>query len=269
MISCKPQDMTLPEVQGETKIVVPSMTITSSETPTPLPTEKPTATITPTYYPPIGTITKMELESGIIWAECVVKNRAYAHVWPDVDTLSQCADLPRTNAHDDEIRGERFERSRFAFADLRLKIGDDLYETRYDETKSCCEYDFEKNGQTLLRATAPFYTFDPNRNLWNIAGQAVWELISEPPDIIVEGIHYNEKYGPEGVFFPYEIKGKLIFIAKENGKFHIVYDGARVGLEFDEISMAYCCGMMSVLYGSGQYWFLGTRDGVMYVVTIE
>jgi len=268
VLSCRIQKVDLQEYQDKTAMVIPSVTSAPTETLTAPPTENDDAQkITPTIYPPIGSTTKMDLANGLIWTECVVEYRAYSHVWPDVEALSRCTDLPETNEHDDEIRGERFEQSRFP--DLRIEIGDDIYETRYKDTKNCCEYDLEKNGNKLLHASAPFYSFDPNRNLWNIDGQLVWELISEPPDIIVDGVHYTEKYGSEGVFFPYEIKGKLIFIAKENGKFHIVYAGETVGLEYDEISMAYCCAMMSVMYGSGQYWFLGRRDGVMYVVTIQ
>ena len=97
----------------------------------------------------------------------------------------------------------------------------------------------------------------------------MWELGGYIQVIVVDGVDYNEKYQLEGSYFPYEIKGKLIYIAKKNGTFHIVYDETMIGQEFDAISMAYCCGMISVYYGSGQYWFVGRRDGTMYVVSVQ
>ena len=112
-------------------------------------------------------------------------------------------------------------------------------------------------------------TSNPNRGFWNIGGKLVWELAGYTHVIVVDGVDYNEKYQLEGSHFPYEIKGKLIYIAKQNGKFHIVYDETMIGPEFDAISMAYCCGMISVYYGSGQYWFVGRRAGTMYVVSIQ
>ena len=85
-------------------------------------------------------------------------------------------------------------------------------------------------------------TDDPNRNFWNIGGKLVWELAGYTTVIVVDGVNYNEKYGLEGSFFPYEINGKLIYIAKKDGKYHIVYDDQVMGPEFDEISMRIVVG---------------------------
>ena len=90
----------------------------------------------------------------------------------------------------------------------------------------------------------------------------------QPLTPIVNGVDFNEAYDLEGTFFPYEIKGKLIYIAKKDGKYHVIYDGKAIGPSFDDISMAYCCGKITVLRGGGQYWFLGRRDGKQYVVKI-
>jgi hypothetical protein len=105
--------------------------------------------------------------------------------------------------------------------------------------------------------------------LWNIGGKAVWELVTDPPTIIVDGISFSEKYQLEGAFIPYAINDKLIYIAKENGKYHIVYDEKIMGPEFDEIYIKYCCATTKVLYGEGQYWFWGKREGTYYVVGIH
>ena len=78
-----------------------------------------------------------------------------------------------------------------------------------------------------------------------------------------------QKYQWEGIFKPYTINDKLLYIAKRNGKFQIVYNEEIIGPEFDEIYIKYCCGTTNVRYGSGQYWFWGKREGTYYVVALR
>jgi hypothetical protein len=207
------------------------------------------------------------LENGLTWMECVVPSRDYFYVKPDVELLTNCIDFPNGDDHDEKIIGERIQGNNGS--DLRLVIGIDIYQTKYDNTKGCCDYELLKNGDVILRTSAPLITFDPNRNFWNIEGKLVWELITQPPVIIVDGVNFNEVYHLEGSFFPYEINGKLIYIAKENGKYRIVYDKKVIGPDFDEISMAYCCAKISVMRGGGQYWFLGRRDGTQFIILVQ
>jgi hypothetical protein len=105
--------------------------------------------------------------------------------------------------------------------------------------------------------------------LWNIGGKLVWELGVDTPVIIVDGINFNEKYALQGSYHPYEIKGKLIYIARQNGKLHLVYDDKIIGPEFDEISMPYCCGMVYLFHSNRQYWFVGRRGGTKFLVPIQ
>jgi hypothetical protein len=126
-----------------------------------------------------------------------------------------------------------------------------------------------KNGEVILKIIPGFVASDPNRNFWNIGGKLVWELSGYRPVIVVDGVNFNEKYQLEESYFPYEINGKLIYIAEKNGKQHIVYDDKVLGPEFDQIYKAYCCGMISVYYGHGQYWFVGRRAGTRFIVLIH
>lgn len=191
----------------------------------------------------------------------------YYYTKTDLAIITSCLDFPEWDEYDERVSGERIEGRNGS--DLRLVIGPDTFFAQHDSTNGCCDYKFLKNGEVIREIRAPLITFDPNRHLWNIAGKAVWELIAEPPVIVVDGVDYNEKYHWEGSYFPYEVKGKLIYIAKDNGKYRIVYDDEVIGSEFEAISMAYCCAKISVRYGQNQYWFLGERDGTQFAVLIR
>lgn len=207
------------------------------------------------------------LENGLTWSECVVPNGEYFYTIEDEPIVTNCLDFPNWDTYDPRKSGERIKGSNGS--DLRLVIGPDSFLAKHDSTNGCCDYKFIKNGKVIMEISAPLITFDPNRHLWNIDGKAVWELIADPPVIIVDGVNFNEKYQWESSYFPYEIKGKLIYIAKKNGKYNIVYDNKVIGAAFDKISMAYCCAKISVVNGSEQYWFLGQREGTQYVVLIR
>lgn len=225
--------------------------------------------VTPSVSTSVPSIpTTVVLEDGLSWSECILPLRDYSHTKPDIELITNCLnmDFPRWDDSDKVNYGERVHG--IIGDNLRLVVGNDIYETRYTRS-TADDYELLKNGVVIARASAYFNTFDPNRNLGMIGGKVVWEIISEPPALIVDGRNVNDVYQLEGSFFPYEVNGKLIYIAKKNGQYHIVYNDKTIGPEFDEISMAYCCAKLSVSYGKGQYWFLGRRDGVQYIVAIH
>lgn len=250
-------------------------TATSTATRLPSATPQPTFSPLPPTETPIptsalsfsGTPTVIPINNGLTWSECVVPNNDYSR--SDMEFLSTCIEIPTGNENDKKMSGEFIDHKN-ATNDWRMTIGNDYFETRINDlSKGCCSYKLVKNGDVILEMSPGFMTSNPNRGFWNIGGKLVWELGGYISVIVVDGVNYNEKYGLEGSYFPYEIKGKLIYIAKKNDKFQIVYDDKVIGTEFDSISMAYCCGMISVYYGSGQYWFVGTRAGTKFVVSIQ
>lgn len=256
---------------AETQTAIPTATSTATLLPlaTPLPpTETPIPTSALSFS---GTPTVIPINNGLTWSECVVPNKDYARTDTDMEFLATCIEIPTSNENDKKMIGERVESqdSQDSSGDFRITIGSDYFETKHDNSKERWTYELIKNGEVILKMAPGFMTSDPNRNFWNIGGKLVWELSGSAPIIVVDGVNFNEKYQLEGSFFPYEVKGKLIYIAKKNGKFHIVYDEKIIGAEFDSISMAYCCGMISVYYGSGQYWFVGRRGGTKFVVSIQ
>jgi hypothetical protein len=245
----------------------PKLPTLISPTPSPLP---PTKTPTPikTSLPVSDIPTVIALENGLTWSECVVPNREYFYTIEDEPIVTNCLDFPDWDAYDPRKSGERIKGSNGS--DLQLVIDSDTFLAKYYSANGCCDYKFLKNGKVIMEASAlRSGAFDPNRNLWNFGGKAVWELVANPPTIIVDGIDINYTYQWEASFFPYEIKGKLIYIAKKNGKYHIVYDGEIIGTEFDQISIAYSSARLTVVYGNQQYWFLGQREGTQFVVLIR
>jgi hypothetical protein len=210
------------------------------------------------------------LENGLTWIECQVPDHDYALVREDMEVLKKCVDQPKWSDEDTNRRGKDVK-GKNVFRDLKITIGEDTYEAKLEDIggDGCCFYRLYKNGEQILRTHAIFMTFDPNLGFWNIGGKIVWELGGVPPVIIVDGENYNEKYQWEGSYFPYEIKGKLIYVAKKDEKYHVVYDGQIVGSEFDEIKMSYCCAMIPLIRGGGQYWFVGSLDGKKVVVLIQ
>jgi hypothetical protein len=247
--------------------------LTASLEPTATASSLPRGTdMTPTQtaaVPVSITQTTIAMENGLSWIECVVPNRDYSLGREDMKILKECVD-PFEGSEDDGLgMGERVK-GNFGWDDLRITIGKDHYEARFvGQDPVYFHYELTKNGEVIYKTNASFTTYDPNQNLWIIDGKLVWELAGGQSRIIVNGVNFNEKYQLEGSYFPYEIKGKLIFVAKRNGKFSIMYDEKIVGPEFDQISMPYCCAMVPLIRGNGQYWFVGSREGKKFLVSIR
>jgi len=230
----------------------------------------PTVVPTPTL-PSTVTRTVIYMENGLTWTECVVPDRKYSLMREDWEFLVKCVPPPESDiANDKAMRGERVELPQ-GFSDFKTTIGKDHFETRLFDypQKGCCNYKLLKNGKIILKESTRFTTYDPNLGFWNIGGKLVWELGGWTSVIVVDGIDFNEQYQLQGSYKPHEIKGKLIYIARQNGKLHVVYDGQAIGPEFDDISMPNCCGMVWLYRGNGQYWFLGSRGGEKVLVSIQ
>jgi hypothetical protein len=271
LTSCNPPSRNLTRLSTPTVEITPISTLTVESTAIPSP---PSAEIpillTPTSSIPVSsTLTTVTLENGLAWTECVLPYRDYFYTKTDVAMITDCLKLnwPPSQIIDNTSYGQRLRGE--ALDDFRLVIGNDTYEAKGMRRPPIYDYELLKNGVVIAKASATFTTFDPNQTLRNIGGKAVWELISDPPVIFVDGVDFNEKYHLDGSFFPHSIQDKLIFIAKKDGKFRVVYDGEMFGPEFDEISMAYCCAKFSVIEGNDQYWFLGKRDGVQHAIAIN
>lgn len=251
---------------AETQIAAPTATLLVSPSPLPF-TETPIPRTQPSPIPVSGIPTTVNFDDGLTWTECVLPRRDYAYSL-DLEFVTNCLqrEQPYRDDTDKTIYGERIQGE--LGDNLRMAIENDIYKTRFSRGETA-DYELLKNGIVIAKTSASlFSTFDPNLNLLDVGGQAVWE-VANPSVIIVDGVNQNEKYQFEETYFPYVIKNKLIYIAKKNGKYNIVYDEKLVGSEFDWIYLGYCCGNTKVLRGAGQYWFWGKREGTSFVVAIQ
>ncbi len=197
-------------------------------------------------------------------------NRDYSMETNDLDFPTSCINTPIGNESDEKRKSEKVI-SQDGFWDWQITIGNDRFVAKHFLVNygGCCYYKLIKNGNAIIEMHPGYAVSYPNEGLWNIEGKSVWELNGFTNVIVVDGVDYNQKYQLDGSYLPYEIKGKLIYMVKKNGTYHIVYDDKIVGPEFDDIQISYCCSLASVFYGSGQYWFLGRRAGTKYVVSIQ
>lgn len=155
---------------------------------------------------------------------------------------------------------------------LQLTIGQDIYRASLSGGLFPKEkYTLYKNDQAIQSLYGEFAAYSPNVSLQNIGGKAAWEFSDgNTATIIYDGSDVRQLYNLDKAYRPYGLDGKLIFIGQKGGRYFVVYDGWKVGPDFDEIVIAYCCEpvLWSVQYGQGKYVFWGSRDGQWYVVEI-
>ena len=206
LVSCnvpteKPTEMPITTTILPTSAVKTEPTITSSSQ-SPENSEQPTQIPSvPVSMTPITLI----MENGLTWTECILPYRDYSYVTPDVDLIASCIgmDFPSLDDYDKKIFGEPVE-GVGGGNNFRLVIGSDIYETSHTQIDiTTYNYELLKNGLVIAQTDARFFTSAPNRSLGNIGGKAVWEILTEPPAIIVDGVNFNERYQLEGSFFTY------------------------------------------------------------------
>lgn len=155
---------------------------------------------------------------------------------------------------------------------LELTIGQDVYRASLSGAHfQKNRYTLYKNDRVVRSLWGEFTAHSPNISLQNVGGKAVWEFSDgNRATIIYDGSDVRQLYGLDRAYRPYGLADKLIFIGERDAKYFVVYDGWKVGPDFDQIVIAYCCeaALWSVQYGQGRYLFWGSRNGQGYVVEI-
>lgn len=200
-----------------------------------------------------------------MWRECAVRQ---GFDWRQAEDCFGHP-MPLRASGDGAVFGVRTEND-----GLRLTIGAVTYQAVASESTSplwpC--YTLYRNGVPLHTLCGEFGAHSPNLALADIGGKVAWEFADHRVDTIVyDGQDLRRAYRLEGAYRPYALGDRLIFVGKKGGKFFVVYDGSKVGPDFDEIVIAYCCEpvLWSVQCGGGKYLFWGTRGGQSYVVEIS
>lgn len=183
----------------------------------------------------------------------------------------------------------------------RLQIGADVYETRealglfrnssafYEEGRlpgwarlvagvSPNRYTLYRNGQPIASLPGVRCAFDghsPDRSLADIGGRAAWAFYDfdlEQATVVYDGQDVRALYGVDRAIAPYEVGGKLIFLASRGTESFVVYDGRRVdaGPLGVGTTLALCCegALYNPRYGGGSYVFWASRDGASICVEV-
>ena len=248
-------------------VSTPSLTsvIINTLTPSPMVTQ---AFSTPEFTPtvpltPFFQMSEMDHLSDLLWLECEV-SYDLNHYWTIAE---ECFGFPLPSWQEEDTArfGERFRRDTHIWDDFRIFIDGDVYET---DKESGGLYILYKNGYVFTQSVSGDTTYPPNRSLQEVDGKVVWELANPWfPSIIFDGLDLRQESNLEAAYIPYNISDRLIFVAKKDSKYFIVYDGEQIGPIFDRISIGYCCGPAgySVRRVNEQYWFWGVRDNRYYL----
>jgi len=212
---------------------------------------------------------------GLAWRECE------AGV-PNFDLQEACFGqrFLRRTAAEEAGRGTRDGDA------LRLSIGADTYEA-LDVGLGLCVY--LKNGRpvSLLRSEQPegwpaaislvdvggkaALEFDRDGHMTTVSHNGASMAVHDGrATILYDGQDVCSLYGLDAAYRPYEMAGKLLFIARKDGRYFIVYDGRRMGPVFDCIALANRGGPDPSLpqCGGGRFWFWGLRGGQLYAVEV-
>jgi len=201
-------------------------------------------------------------EVGLAWQECTSS-------WDDVEN---CFGHPVPIWDDAEKAnyGERIDDD-----NLQLVIGQDIYRTETTENLLHLpirqRYILYRNKKPIATLRGKFDVHSPNISLQNLDGKVAWEFADRnTATVIYDGQDVRHLYGLDAAYRPYSLANKLIFIGKKDDRYFVVYDGLKIGPDFEEIIIGYCCeiALYSVQSGRGKYLFNGVRDGKYYIVEI-
>ncbi len=204
-------------------------------------------------------------DAGLVWHEC-----ALSHALFDWKEAESCFGHPMPLLNDDEKAnyGERIDDE-----NLQLVVGQDVYRT---EVKGSLlpmrqRYVLYRNEKPIATLRGEFGAHSPNISLQNVDGKSAWEFADEHiATIVYDGQDVRHLYGLDAAYRPYKLADKLVFIAQKDGRYFVVYNGFKIGPDFDQIVIAYCCEsiLYSVQSGQGKYLFNGSRGGQHYIVEI-
>ena len=215
------------------------------------------------------------LKLNLVWQECQIHR--IASYYDDWASAGQCLGAEPPQRQGPEEEKERFGESYSSSPDglpmnLRLGIGEDIYEASIVDSGNGYEnWTLRKNGEVVVEEKGHFAPYNINQSLLNVNGKIAWEFADvDHPTIIYDGIDLQNKYELEAAYIPNVINNKLIFVAKKEDRYFVIYDGQKLGPEFDSIEVGYCCDETgySIRRPFNQYWFWGSRGGRSYIVSI-
>ena len=212
----------------------------------------------------LGWAEKLPGEVGLSWHECELQSDI--EEWKQIEI---CLGHPLPT----QSEAERAWAAKGAAGSRELRIGQHAYNTRAIEIPYTpwSIYAFSRDSRPIKVFVSEQSGHDPDISLLSLENRAAWEYADDRrATIIYDGKDLRRVYALDAAYRPYLIAGKLIFVGRKDNSSFIVYDGRRIGPQFDRIMVAYCCEEMlySARSGEGRYVFWGTRDGRRHIVEV-
>lgn len=137
-------------------------------------------------------------------------------------------------------------------------------------------YRMEKDGKELFTTEMEYGASGPVLDVRSIEGKPAFTYrVSCDGDCVTE-IYYDglvsEKYGVTNPHNLFSYNGKIGFIAEQDGKDAVFFDGKFITEGFDQIHTDDCCAVSEVkptVYENGTLLFYGTRDKKRYLVEVK
>jgi len=200
--------------------------------------------------------------AGLVWQECLL-----AEGYGNWRQAQECFGLPEpTGEREDGI----YYSKRVGMDNFQLNIGEDVYQThRIGSLFSFEVYYLSRNQWPISIQLGEFIAHSPNIGLDDVDGKAAWEFVSfDKPTIIYNGRNLRQRYNLDQAFSPYNLNGKLVFLAQQDDSYFVVYDGKRLTPDYEDVVHAYCCEAFMYSPGGrqGAYLFNTKRNGKNYFV---
>lgn len=165
------------------------------------------------------------------------------------------------------------------------QIGADyFYVLRKRLEKSVEEYSIYKNNEKVYGFSSVFVTYDPLVSVRVIENKYTVEYVENSYEQAGNNFSVNKriwqdgvgeiakKYGMQNVIVPYEVGGKMVFLAEKNDRWFVMYDGERILEEFERIDFGYCCEpavYMPRAFNYRYYVFFATQDAKQMLVEVD
>jgi hypothetical protein len=206
---------------------------------------------------------------GLAWHECPVPTTASGPEWGQA-----CRQGPGSGSDAVIARyGERIDEK----GDFRLQIGVTEYRTASTEHQGAPgadhEYTLYEDGRPIASLSGRVTGQVPRVGLMDLGGRAAWEFDDgEVATVIYDGRDLRKELGLDRVRAPHLLDGKLIFLGEKAHRSFVVFDGERVGPDFDRVYVYHCCEAAmtaGVRKGEASYGFLADRNGQSVGVVIS
>jgi hypothetical protein len=227
------------------------------------------AFLAPDPLQPIPIRSATPQQAGLIWRECElpILDQSGNAAAPDESFACFGQSLPVRSEEDKRNSGQNAGRT-----SVTMSVGSTAFSARADELAFLTVYTLSKNNGAVKGLVGLGDTMWLRMFLWNVDGHVAWGIANQDLDTIVyNGKDLRNVYGLDKAQAPYGLNERLIWVARKDGKSFVMYDGQKIGQEFEQIIVAYCCetSLYSVQAGQGRYQFRGTRAGKNYIVEIS